>query len=164
MTLLFVVPLALIAGFLAWRQYRILKTWPAVDAQVVHSDWARHGSQSGRGPVGSYSVEFRFRYRVGGRLYESRATAGYNSANFAEVQRWLKELPVGSHREIRYEPDNPQVISLANDYGALSFAASYALARWVLVLGAVAGALILLGWYVDRRRAAWQRETPSAVP
>jgi hypothetical protein len=147
--LFFSVPLAVVAGFLGWRQYRILKTWPSVDAQVVRANWTRHPAQSSREPVDSYGAEFLFRYSVGGRQYESVATSGYNSVNLREVQGWLNQVPVGSHRTVRYEPDNPQVISLATDYGGLSFAAPYALARWVLITFCVGTGLIAFGRLVD---------------
>jgi hypothetical protein len=155
--LFFSVPLALVAGFLGWRQYRILQTWPAVDAQVVRANWTRHPAQSSRGAADSYGAEFLFRYSVGGRQYESVATPDYNSVSLREVQEWLHQVPVGSHRTVRYEPDNPQVISLATDYGGLSFAAPYALARWVLITFCVGACLIAFGRWVDGGLAAGGR-------
>jgi hypothetical protein len=150
---LFALPLALIAGFLAWRQYRILKTWPAVDATVVQSRWVESRSRPGPGRGDSYGAEFQFRYSVAGREYEAIARPGYSSS-YDQARRWLGELPVGSRRRIRYEPDNPQVISLANDYGTLSFAASYALARWVLIIAAASIVLIVAGRRLERGRVA----------
>ena len=61
---------------------------------------------------------------------------------------------MGSRRRIRYEPDDPQVISLANDYGTLSFAASRALGRWALILAAVGIAVVAGGRRLERKRVA----------
>jgi hypothetical protein len=146
---LFALPLALISTFLAWRQYRILTTWPSVEGTVLQSRWVQNGGNSGRGRATAYGAEFRFRYFVNGRSYEAVATPGYQ-ASYDHAKSWLAELPVGSRRRIRYEPDNPQVISLASDYSTLSFAASYALARWVLIIGGVCVALILVGRRLER--------------
>jgi Protein of unknown function (DUF3592) len=141
--LFFAVPLALIAGFLAWRQYRILKTWPAVDAQVIRAVAVpRPGSP--RQPQEGYAAEFVFRYELGGHTYEATATPVYSSS-LPEVQRWLGQLPVGSHRAVRYDPDNARIISLAVDYRSLSFVAPYRLGRSALSLMAFAVALIAVG-------------------
>jgi hypothetical protein len=150
---LFALPLGLIAGFLAWRQYRILTTWSAVDATVVQSRLVESRSKSSAGRGASYGAEFQFHYSVAGREYQAAASPGYTSS-YDQVRRWLAELPVGSRRRIRYEPDDPQVISLANDYGTLSFAASRALGRWALILAAVGIAVVAGGRRLERKRVA----------
>jgi hypothetical protein len=143
--LFFAVPLAVIAGFLAWRQYRILKTWPAVDAQVVRAKAVPDPRQSSQVRE-NYAAEFVFRYEVAGRSYETRATPVYSSS-LPEVQRWLRQLPVGSHRAVRYEPDNPQIISLAVDRRSLSFVVPYRLGRSALFLVMCGLALIAVAWW-----------------
>jgi hypothetical protein len=145
--LFFAVPLALIAGFLAWRQYRILKTWPAVDAQVVRAEAVPSPSPAGQRE--NYAAEFVFRYEVAGRSYATTATPVYGSS-LPEVQRWLRQLPVGSHRAVRYEPDNPQIISLAVDYRSLSFVVPYRLGRSALFLAMCGLALVAVAWWAGR--------------
>ncbi len=146
--LLLVVPLALIAAFLAWRQYRILSTWPQVEGTVIQAHWIEDRSQPGR--AATYGAEFQFRYVVGGREYQAVAAQGYNGS-YDQARRWLSELPVGAHRRIRYEPDNPLVISLASDSSTLSFGVVYGLARWALILAGACLIMLIGGWRLGRK-------------
>jgi len=153
--LAFVLPLALLAGLLAWHQYRILTTWPAVDAVVVRADWTTTTTRTSRSPITSYGARFTFRYTAGGQVHESSADLGYTSSVRSQIERWMEQMPVGSHQRIRYDPGRPATISLAADYTPRSFAAPYALAKWAGITAAVCVMLFWLGW--RRGKAAVER-------
>ncbi|HKU21697.1 MAG TPA: DUF3592 domain-containing protein [Terriglobales bacterium] len=146
--LAFVLPLLLLAGLLAWHQYRILTTWPAVDAVVTSADWTTYDSAPGRRPV--YGARLSFRYPAAGRAYE--ASAELTAAARSEVERWMKQMPVGSHQRIRYDPGHPATITLAADYTSRSFAAPRALAKWAVIIAAASTGLFGLGWRAGKQR------------
>ena len=151
--LAFVLPLLFLAGLLAWHQYRILTTWPAVDAVVARADWTSTTAHNSRPPITSYGARFTFRYTAQGRVYDSSAELGYNSSDRSDIEHWLAQMPVGSHQRIRYDPHNPAHISLAVDHTSQSFAAPYTLAKWAGITGAVGVFLYGLGWRAGKREA-----------
>ena len=142
-----------LAGLLAWHQYRILTTWPAVDAVVARVDWTSTTAQNSRPPITSYGAHLTFRYTAQGRVYDSSAELGYNSSNRSDIERWLAQIPVGSHQRIRYDPHNPAHISLAVNHTPHSFAAPYTLAKWAAIIAGVAVFLYGLGWRAGKREA-----------
>jgi uncharacterized protein DUF3592 len=152
--LAFVLPMLFLAGLLAWHQYRILTTWPAVDAVVARADWTSTTTRNSRPPITSYGARFTFRYTARGRVYDSSAELGYGSTNRSDIERWLAQLPVGSHQRVRYDPHNPAHISMAAEYTPLSFAAPYTLAKWAAIIAAVGVFLYGLGWRAGRRESA----------
>ena len=150
--LAFAVPLALLAGLLAWHQYHILTRWPAVDAVVTKAEWTTTRNTS-RPAVTSYGARFSFRYSAGGREYNSSADLGYSSSQRSDIERWMQQMPAGSHQRIRYDPANPSTISLASDYTPMSFAAPFTLAKWAGLITLVSLVLFGLGWRKGKRAA-----------
>jgi hypothetical protein len=134
-----------LAGLLAWHQYRILTTWPAVDAVVTKVDRTSTTTRSSRPPVTSYGARFTFRYTAQGHMYDSSADLGYNSSIRSDIERWMAQVPAGSHQRIRYDPQNPAHISLAVEYTPRSFAAPFTLAKWAGIIAAVSLFLYWLG-------------------
>lgn len=149
----FAVPLLLLAGLLGWHQYRILTTWPAVDAVVTKAVWTTHTTNTAKPPITSYGARFSFHYNAGGRPYDASADLGYRSSTRSDIEHWTEQMPVGSHRRIRYDPHNPGNISLAVDYTPLAFAAPYTLAKWAGMIALVSVILYWLGWRRSRRTA-----------
>jgi hypothetical protein len=142
-----------LAALLGWHQYRILTTWPAVDAVVARADWTSTTTHNSRPPITYYGARFAFRYTAQGRLYDSSAELGYKSYLRSDIERWLAQMPVGSHQRIRYNPRNPAHISLAAQYTPRSFAAPYTLANWAGIIGLVVVFLYGLGWRAGNRKA-----------
>ncbi len=149
----FSVPLVLLAGLLGWHQYRILTTWPAVDAVVTKAEWTTHTTATAKPAITSYGARFSFHYSAGGRPYDASADLGYSSSVRSDIEHWMAQMPVGSHRRIRYDPHNPANISLAVDYTPLAFAAPYMLAKWASIIALVSVILYWLGWRRSRRTA-----------
>ncbi|HKW25317.1 MAG TPA: DUF3592 domain-containing protein [Terriglobales bacterium] len=151
--LAFVLPMLFLAGLLAWHQYRILTTWPAVDAVVTKMDWTTTTTHTSRQPIASYGARFTFRYTAQGHLYDSSADLGYNSSVRSDIEHWMAQMPAGSHQRIRYDPRNPAHISLAVDYAPHSFAAPYTLAKWAGLVAAICVLLFWLGWRAGKRES-----------
>lgn len=151
--LAFVLPLVLLAGLLAWHQYRILTTWPAVDAVVTRAEVTTSASYASRPPATSYGGRFSFRYTANGRVYESGADLGYNSPRQSDIERWMAQMPPGSHQRIRYDPSNPANISMVTEYTPKSFAVPFTLAKWAAIIALVAGVLFWLGWRAGKRES-----------
>jgi len=151
--LAFVLPLLFLAGLLAWHQYRILTSWPAVDAVVARVDWTSTMTHNSRQPITSYGARLTFRYTAQGRVYDSSADLGYNSSLRSDIEHWMAQMPVGSHQRIRYDPHNPAHISLAAEYTPRSFAVPYTLAKWAAIIAAVGVGLYGLGWRAGTRES-----------
>ena len=163
--LAFVLPLFLLAGLMAWHQYRILSTWPAVDAVVTKVDRTTTTTHTRRAAITSYGARFTFRYPAGGRIYESSADLGYTSSIPSQVERWMEQMPAGSHQRIRYDPGHPATITLAADYTSKSFAAPRALAKWAGIIAAASASLLWLGWRTGKRnRESGVSSQESAKP
>lgn len=151
--LAFVLPLLLLAALLAWHQYRILTTWPAVDAVVTRAEVTTSASHASRPPATSYGGRFSFRYTANGRVYQSSADLGYNSSRQSDIERWMAQIPAGSHQRIRYDPSNPANISLVTDYTPKSFAVSFTLAKWAGITLAACVILFCLGWRAGKKES-----------
>jgi hypothetical protein len=149
----FALPLFALAGFLAWRQYRVLSTWPAVDALVTKAEWTTNANRASHPPATAYSARFTFRYMAAGRVYDSTVDVGYASTRRSDVERWMAQMPVGSHQRMRYDPRNPGDVTLATDLSSRTFTAPLTLAKWAGVLAVVCGTLFLLGSRASRRQA-----------
>jgi hypothetical protein len=149
--LAFVFPMLFLAGLLAWHQYRILTTWPAVDAVVTKVEWTTATTHTSSPPITSYGARFSFRYMAGGRVYDSSADLGYSSSIRSDIERWMAQMPAGSHQRIRYDPRNPANFSLAADYTPRSFAAPFMLTKWAGLIAAAAAILFWLGWRSAKR-------------
>lgn len=145
--------MGLLAGLLAWHQYRTMTTWPSVDAVVTKVDLTTTTTGTSRPPITSYSARFSFRYTAGARVYESTADLGYSSSIRSDIEHWMSQMPVGFHQRIRYDPNNPTAISLATDYTLRSFAAPFRLAQWAGIMLAVSVILYWLGWRAERSKS-----------
>lgn len=145
------LPLGLLAGLMGWHQHRILTAWPLADAVVTSADRAVTTNRGGRQPA-TYSVRFGFRYTAGGQVYHSSAQVGPTSVP-SQAERWLQQLPVGTHTSLRYDPHNPANISLAADRTPDSFAVPLKLARWAGLATALSAVLFFLGWRAGKEEA-----------
>ncbi|HEU5334614.1 MAG TPA: DUF3592 domain-containing protein [Terriglobales bacterium] len=146
-----VLPLSLLAGLMSWHQYRILHTWPVADALVTKSEVTETGGGSAASAAKVYGVRFNFRYTAAGRVYDTRADLEYDSPSRSQAERWVEQMPVGSHQHIRYDPSHPATISLAAEHTPTSFSAPLVLTKWAGMAVAVCVLLLGLGWRKGRR-------------
>lgn len=141
-----VLPLALLAALMSWHQYRILHNWPVADAVVTKSE-VTESAGGGSATAKLYGVRFNFRYTAAGRVYDTRADVGYDSPSRLQAERWVEQMPVGSHQHIRYDPSHPATISLAAERTPTSFAAPLTLWKWAGIGAAACFLLLGLGWW-----------------
>ncbi len=126
-----------------------MHTWPAVDADVVerkvYTTISRGVRNQGR-PITVYGAWAQFRYTVNGREYLSQIDIGYCTSVAGEMDGWTRRLAPGTRHRIRNSPEDPNRISLAVGYDAVSFAPSVALSRWALILGILGLTMLLVQW------------------
>ncbi len=117
---------------------KMLRTWPAIDAQVrtsrVHR-YVQQGSSKDRGSVTYFEVVVELGYSAEGREYVSPASDVRNSSK--DANQALALYAPGSGHEIRYNPDDPNEITLVESDSARGLA-SY-------ILSGIGAVFVLLG-------------------
>lgn len=105
--IILIVGLGLLAGggYTGNQQYTILKSWPAVDAQVTKSQVTHERSSSGSGTT--YSVGMEFRYRVGEKEYVTPSHMAYSTGNYAQMKGIADVYAPETFHSLRYNPSNP---------------------------------------------------------
>ena len=101
-----------------WQQYRILKTWPAVDAIVVNRAIVPFADERG-GAL--YAGQLTFGYRVHGRDYVGVYQFPHLSTHAERKQKQLAPFPVGSNHSVRYHPADPSDIRIQAGYNVHFF-------------------------------------------
>ena len=134
--------LGVMAAITAYSQYQRMSSWTPVEATVtsreVYWDYSR-SSKGGTSVV--YGARFTFTYAADGRRQTGVADLGYRSSFRSWIERQADALPVGAQRQVRVNPVNPAEISLASDFGELSFASAYFLFSLCLIMLAIGLAL-----------------------
>lgn len=131
--------------WLARRQQRILKAWPTVDAQVLHS---RVGSAisyaANRGnSVAMYAPVIEFGYAVNGKSYVTPASAQVSTSNYTSVKRQVDAYPPGSVHSIRYNPKDPNDIVFDAGYTWSFFFVPLLLGGMSIIFGIVGASLVI---------------------
>jgi hypothetical protein len=139
----FGIPLALLTGALTYHDYKVSRTWTAVQAEVVRVNLYSELSRPGRSSSLMHGIRWTVRYPVHGQIMEGDVDLGYASSSTRVRARWEKKLPVGSHLTVLYDPDAPWKLHLG---GKLVYARETGVAPWA------AGALLLAAAGVVLRR------------
>jgi len=103
---------------LYWSQYKILRDWPAADAEVTSSRVLVLQTQSG--PL--HDIEVHFAFSVDGRPYTGVIHSNHLSTSRARKEKQAAEFPVGHHRPIRYNPREPSDLRAQVGYNVHFFA------------------------------------------
>jgi hypothetical protein len=112
-----------VGGGTGHRQYTILKTWPAVQAEVAKSQVThyvvqntdRHGRPT-RSSTTYYEARIEFQYAVGGKPFVSPSASSASTSNYLAVKRVADEYAPGTRHLIRYNPANPNDIRFDAGY------------------------------------------------
>ena len=142
-----------IAGWSAWRTIQVIRSWPAVEAEVVESrvfQARRPGPWLALLDRPVYGAECRVRYVIGDTVYTSPAAIPYRSASEAAMHAWAARCPVGSRRRIRCDPAAPGRVSLADRPDVLAFAGVLGVLPWAV--GSALGSA--LAWLIGGRLRA----------
>jgi hypothetical protein len=110
-----------------WRQYRVLSTWPKVNAEVIRNDVVQLTFAGSK----YYAWDLQLLFTRDGSPHFGSA-APRQSRNYEEVRRASDEYPVGSYHSVRVNPANPQEIRLHAGWNRRFFAIP-------ILLGSVAG-------------------------
>jgi hypothetical protein len=99
-------------------QIHVLRSWPVTQAQVVKTEvvtlpTSKHDQL--------YAANLKISYTVNGKSFSAEMSS-YQSSNYAETQRRAAEFPVGSVREIRYDPNNPDQARIGAGWNRRFFA------------------------------------------
>jgi len=140
LVLILVSVILVIAGLFDYRKTRRLRRLPTVPGTVIKSEISRVDD-------GYFEPEIRYRFEIGGRIYESdKFFHGQNAVSYGSetAQKKIAPYPVGENVQIHYNPENPEesvveIKSLIKFYfvGALAItigAIIWAINFWVIEL------------------------------
>ena len=126
------------ALYMGAQKYRRIGQWVPVDGVVL--DFKLVNGASGRVSNG-YRAYFTFQYEVQGRRLIAGTQDDHSGSYSSEMSDWI-QYQLGSHRQIRYNPAQPQEITI-DDLNVRSF-------REPLKLGGWGAGLILVGLVLRR--------------
>ena len=133
-----------ISAPLYWGQHKILRGWPAVEAEVTSSRVLVLQSQSG--PL--HDIEVHFAFSVDGRPYVGVIHSNHLSTSRARKEEQAEEFPVGSRHLIRYNPADPSDVRARVGYNVHFFAVP-------IFISGVGAIFLVIGsviWLVSSRR------------
>ncbi len=107
-----------ISAPLYWSQYKIVRTWPAVEAEVTRSTVLALQTQSG--PL--HDIEVHFAFSVDSRPYVGVIHSNHLSTSRARKLKQAAEFLVGSRHLIRYNPVDPGDVRAQVGYNVHFFA------------------------------------------
>jgi hypothetical protein len=153
-------------GWIAYSDYRIVKTWPTVNAQVTSNRVRRYLGSSGSGryyrEVTHFEVTVEFRYSVAGKLFVSPSSEDLTSPQVAQQE--LARYAQGRWHEIRYNPRDPNDIRFDPQFSVLGVCIGLGVTALVIAVGST----LLYVWRLKRTkslgRAIGSRLRDGGVP
>ncbi len=127
------------------QQMKVLRTWPAADAQVVRSEVVSLRTDSGQR---LYDTLLVLSYQVNGRAYLSSVNSLHQSTSYERKKKQAERFPAGSRAEVRYNPSDPVDIRIQAGYNVHFFAVPV----FISGVAAIFGVLALLLFVASRRR------------
>ncbi len=123
-------------------QIHVLRSWPVTQAKVIKSEVVvlpapKHQQL--------YAAKLQIAYTVDGKAISAEPTS-FQSSNYADTQRRAAEFPVGSLRDIRYDPSNPDQARIGAGWNRRFFAVP------LITLGCgLAFGLLAIGFFIAGR-------------
>ena len=127
------------------QQLKVLRTWPAADAQVVHSEVVPLRTDSGQMLYDTWLV---LSYQVDGRPYVSGVGSLHQSTSYERKKKQADRFPAASHTDLRNNPVDPRDVRIQAGYNVHFFA----LPVFISGVAAIFGLLALLFFLISRRR------------
>ncbi len=91
-------------------------SWPTVNAEAVEGTVREVGSSSrGRNSERTYVIQVTFRYTIDGKTITSQTTSGSGFSSRSTAESRLAAYAPGSTHDIRYRPEDPNVIRFDGD-------------------------------------------------
>ena len=88
-----------------YKQIYILYRWPAADARVIRSQVVPAHTAVAADGQRYYDSDLQFLFSVNGKPHIAELFS-HRSPNIEKVRYETNKFPLGSHRKIRYNPDN----------------------------------------------------------
>ena len=127
------------------QQWKVLHTWPAVDARVVHSEVVPVRTDSNQV---LYDMLLVLSYQVNGCPYVSTTGSLHQSTSYARKRKQADRFPPGSRTQVRYNPSDPRDVRIQPGYNVHFFAVPI----FIGGVAAIFGLLALLFFMVSRRK------------
>ena len=125
------------------EQMRVLRTWPAAGAQVVHSQVVPLHTDSGQV---LYDTLLVLSYQVDGHPYVSSVGSLHQSTSYKRKKKQADRFTPGSNMEVRYNPRNPLDIRIQAGYNVHFFA----IPAFISGVAAIFGLLSLVFFVISR--------------
>ena len=127
-----------------YHQMKVLRTWPAAEAQVVHSDVVPLSTASGQA---LYDTLLVLSYQVNGRRYVSSVGSLHQSTHYERKKKQADQFPAGSQTELHYNPEDPRQVQVQVGYNVHFFA----IPIFISGVAGIFGLLALLFFVLSRR-------------
>jgi hypothetical protein len=144
----FAIALGALSVPLYWGQIKILRTWPAAEAEVVRSEVITAPLKSG-GQL--YDALYGFTFIANGQPQSALLTSNHQSTSYDRKRAQVARFPVGSHHLIRYNPAHPSDIRMQPGYNPHFFAVPLFVSGFGLILAIVGSAFWLAGKLIGSR-------------
>lgn len=118
-----------------WRQVQVIRNWPETEAQVLRSEVVAEPS----GHQNVYRAKLQVLYTINGQPVTSELIS-FESGNYEATLRRTEQLPVGSRRNVHYDPANPSQARIGAGWNCTYFALPLivlAMAAFFAFVGAV---------------------------
>ena len=123
------------------QQVKVLRSWPAADAQVLRSEVVPLRTDSGQM---LYDTLLVLAYQADGRPYVSSVGSLHQSTHYERKKKQAERFPPGSHTEVRYNPRDPADIRIEADYNVHFFAVPVFISGVAAIFGLLALAFFLV--------------------
>ena len=135
-----------ISAPLYWSQYKILRTWPEAQAEVISSRVLVLQTQAG--PL--HDIEVHFAFSVAGRPCVGVIHSNHLSTSRERKEKQAAGFAVGSRHSIRYNPAEPSDVRAQVGYNVHFFAVPI----FISGVGAIFLVIGLVIWAVSSRNAS----------
>ncbi len=102
-----------VASWFAEKRFTVMNSWPTVEAEVLESEVTSYEDSDDNT---LYKAQFRFRYTVDGRTFDTRTDNGYGTSFHSWMQAKVDRLPPGSRHRLHYNPADPADIEYNAGY------------------------------------------------
>jgi hypothetical protein len=131
------------------EQLRVLRHWPAAEAQVLRSEVVPLHTTSGQM---LYDTWLELSYDVNGHHYVSGIGSFHQSTHYERKLKQARRFPPGSRTEVRYNPADPRDVRIQAGYNVHFFAVSVFIAGVAAIFGLLALIFFLLARRGSERR------------
>jgi hypothetical protein len=120
-----------------WKQIHILRTWPAVDAQVIRAEVVPARTEVSSDGQKYYDSDVQFLFTVDGTPHVAEIFS-HRSPKVEKVRYETDKFSVGSHHALRYNPTNLTDVRVGAGYNRRFFFAPLLITGFGVIFGVFA--------------------------